>query len=320
MDNLQEIQLIPLDDVFVDYGWNGRSLYNVMSQDSDAVQDTTAGGPAQGAGLAGLERTLELRGQDTPCVVRQVVSGVSLGGIRTTLPLELICGFRRITAIRRLHERGVVIPGLPKGAFLGVVRRLPPLEACLLNGRENTDRKNLDTPDTIRLVVRLSTMGLSSEQIAHELSVTHGYIRQLLRAGRLPFQILAHWRGDMQLTDVSPIARRQTLGELLEIERQMVVQHLSPEQTIELYIQRLVPYVPKPRLPSNHIEARVQQIATLCGQLVRLGILSEGNLEWSRAIGPKADGYPIDCGKTTVEERARYWAIADTFFKGALKP
>lgn len=305
------VNFFPVDDIFVDYEWNGRSYSNVMSQESDGAQDTTARGEHQslGLGLAGLEKTLEMRGQDTPCVFRPV-HGVSLGGHRTPLQLELVCGFRRITAIKNLYKRGVEIPGLPKGALFGIVRELTPVEACILNGRENTDRQGLSTTDMLRVVTRLSALGVPLRNIATELGVTYGYVARLNQVSRLPKVVLDHWQGEGTL-QAPPVKLR--LIDLATLEREAAIQQLSPEQTTDLYIKKLQPIKKLAQTQDPHAR-RIELIAELVAGLVRLEVLQEGNLEWSRVIGPKKDGFLVDVGNISAAERARYWALARKYY------
>lgn len=315
------VHFVPLVDIFVDYEWNVRGLRNVMSQESDAVQDTTLQGEHQalGMGLGGLEKTLELRGQDTACVVRPIAAQRTLGGHRSILPVELVCGFRRVTAARNLYEREVAIPGLPPGTIMCLVRELSPVDAIVLNGRENTDRQNLDTPDTLRLISKLLALGLSQTQVAAELGMTYGYVSKLSKICRLPREVLDHWRGDGPLPGLPPITRRLRTPDMLEIERLSATQKLQPNQIVEMYVQRVLPKsAPRESAPQDLVARRVQQVATLLGGMVRMGIVQEGNLDWARVIGPHAEGFLVDTGKIVVSDRARYWAMADRYYKESL--
>jgi hypothetical protein len=325
---------IPLSDIFIDYDWNGRSKANVMSDASDAVQDTTVRGlhQALGEGLKGLRLTLRMRGQDTPVIVRPVENGKSLGGKKTDKPLELVAGFRRATAIGLLLEseedrkllkvsgQKTMVPGLVDGTIKAFIRQCTPVEARLLNGRENTDRQNLTTQDHLKLVIELQKFGLNQSQIGEELGITQGYVSKLLKISTLPAQILNHWRGSAKLPGLPPgVSASLNTTELLELQAMATKNDppMTEGETVKRYIQMLSPPTPEEggSADKDPVAERVKKAATLAAGLVKNGVFDNGNLEWARVIGPKADGYLIDTGKMPIAERGKYWELASDTFK-----
>jgi hypothetical protein len=84
----------------------------------------------------------------------------------------------------------------------------------------------------------------------------------------------------------------------------------TPEELTARYIRMVAPATEQGEGPggstageADKVKNEVKAIAGLMGCMVRAGVLDNGNLDWSRVIGPKKKGYPIDCGKDTSQER-----------------
>jgi ParB-like chromosome segregation protein Spo0J len=331
------IRHIPLADIFVDYDWNSRSKRNVLANESDAVQDTTIRGEHQtlGTGMKGICLTMRNRGQDTPVILRRVENGKSLGGKKTDKPLELVAGFRRYTAAELLNTtqehkdfakalgNRTIIPNTADGTILAVIRVLSAVDARLVNGRENTDRQNLDTQDMLTLVLDLAKHGLNQTQIAEELSMTQGYVSKLSKIGKLPKQIIAHWRGDAKLPGLpATIQTSLRTSDMTDLQDMAEKGGMTEGQTVKRYIEMLNPTPAAgdaPESDKDPVADRVKKAAFMAGALVKAGVLENGNLEWARVIGPKKDGYLIDTGKVDAAGRAKYADMAVEAFENALK-
>jgi ParB-like chromosome segregation protein Spo0J len=328
------IRHIPLTDILVDYDWNGRSKKNVLSDASDGVQDTTIRAEHQtlGTGLKGMRLTLRNRGQDTPVIVRRVDNGKSLGGKKTDRPYELVAGFRRYTAIEQLNasaedrefiktmNQKTLIPNTADGTVMAVVRTLNPLEARILNGRENTDRQSLTTQEMLGVVAELSRAKLTQAQIATELSISQGYVSKLSKIGELPKAVLDHWKGEAKLPGLPPAVSEQlTSTEMIELRD--MTKELTEGQTVKRYIELLSPAEGGTEGDPNAadpVEAKVKRAAELAAGLVKAGVLDNGSLQWAAVIGPKKDGFLIDSGKADAVQRAKYWDLAEKAFGEAM--
>lgn len=348
----ESILLIPQIDVFVDYDWNVRSKSAIMSETSDAVQDTTLKGEhlGEGTGLYGLCLDLHMTGQDTAVVVRRVENGKSLGGKKTDLPFELVCGFRRFTALELVNggkpesfgkpdskdakalaesivkakkEKRPVVPNTTDGAIRAVVRVLTPTAARILNGKENTNRDNLSTPDMVRYVAILSSVEkLNQVQIAEALGIGQPHVSRLLRIAGLPKGIVAHWAGESKLPGLpDTVQERLTSRQLVELFDETKGQ--TDAEITARYVLMLNPPAPDPNNPDasgDAVAKRIKDIAVLLAGLIRNGVVSADSLSWARVIGPKKDGFIIDTGKADAGKRGEYWDLMDREFTKALDP
>lgn len=345
------IRHIPLTDIFIDYDYNVRSKSDVLSNTSDAVQDTTIKSEHQGegTGLKGLALGLHKDGQDTPVVLRRVDGGKSLGGKKTDKPYELVCGFRRTTAAQMVSEnvfagmgdkdKDVValaksiedakkakrpaIPNTADGTVLAVVRELTPKAARLLNGRENTQRQNLSTPDMVRYAYTLSTEEkMKQVEIGEALGVDQSYVARLLKIASLPKPVFLHWRGDTKLPGLpEAVTRRLTSREMSELAKDTEGQTEGEIQA--RYVEMLNPPPPVEGAEGAGTDSamkRITELGTLLGVLVRAGVIESGSLAWSKVIGPKKEGYPVDTGKADATKRGVYWDAMEDAFEAALAP
>lgn len=329
------IHHIPLADIFVDYDWNVRSKLEVMSDTSDAVQDTTIKSEhhGEGTGLKGLAIDMHETGQDTAVIVRKVQDGKSLGGKKTDRPFELVCGFRRLTAVEMLQAKEFVeeagklkrptVPNTPNGTVRAEIRDLSPAQARILNGKENTQRKNLSTPDLVRYVANLNKADkLNQSQIAVALGIDQSYVSRLLAVTGLPTAILNHWRGDGKLPGLpEAVVKRLTSREMSDLAKDMSG---KPEgEIVARYVELLNPPGPAEAGEgggTDNVAKRIAEIGALLGTLVREGILIAGSLHWSRVIGPKKEGFVIDTGKAEAAQRGKYWDLMEEAFEKALVP
>jgi hypothetical protein len=296
---------VKLSDIYADFAWNSRAERNVQD-----MADT------ESAGFDGFEANIRLSGQITPIILRNT-AGKALNGKKTDKAYEVVCGFRRFRAISSLNAKGIVIPNLASGTILGEVRECKTeTEARILNGQENTARKNLKAPDLVFLVRDLSKAGMAQVPISEALGITQGWVSKLLRVGSLPPAVLDHWRDNKPIPPVQTKdgifelkAENCKVGtELTEPEMRALAEIKSgPEEITARYI-RLVSPRPQGESedgPENEDKdaKRIRETASLMGCLVRAGVLDNGSLDWNRVIGPKRKGYPIECGKDDSQDR-----------------
>lgn len=328
----EQVRHIPLTAIFADYDWNVRSVTDVDSDESDGVIDASNKGSA-GSGLKGLAENLAQNGQDTPVILRKVEGGVSVGGKKTSLEYELICGFRRFKAVLSLQPEKPgaksVIPNTADGTILAVVRKLTNSEAQLLNARENTVRSNLKAPDLVRMVKRFVRENMSQTAIASALAINQGYVSKLAKVAALPAPVLAHWRDRQPLPGLSADSEWKQLGIADMIDLADMSKDKTDGETTKRYIDMLRPpsngggdETARARKAAERIEAEVKATGRMLGQLVLLGVIKPGSLEFSRVIGPAKNGYLVDSG--TSANQARIFALCDmmaeAFKEGATPP
>jgi len=305
---------VELSKIHADYSWNSRAERNVQD-----MADT------ESAGFDGFEANIRLSGQVTPIILRNT-GGKTLAGAKTDKPYEVVVGFRRFRAISRINaaakkdgKKGAV-PGLPDGAIMAEVRDCKnEIEARILNGQENTARKNLKAPDMVFLARDLSKAGMNQVDIATALGITQGWVSKLLKVASLPPAVLDNWR------DEKPIAAVQTKDGVFELKsesdgkthakeltepemRALAELKGGPEEITARYVRLVAPVASQGESDNgptekDKVKANVEEIASLMGCLVRAGVLDNGSLDWNRVIGPKKKGYPIDCGKDDSQER-----------------
>jgi ParB-like chromosome segregation protein Spo0J len=303
---------IKLSDILADYSWNSRAERNVQD-----MADT------ESAGFDGFEGNIRTSGQITAIILRNT-GGKGLNGQKTDKPYEVVCGFRRFRAISDLNAKKAskpCVPGLPDGTILAEIRDVATAtEARILNGQENTARKNLKAPDLVFLVGGLSKANMTQVSISEALGITQGWVSKLLQIAQLPTPVLDHWR------DEKPISAVQTKDGVFELKagangKAVVAKELTepemralaglkgtPEEVIARYIRAVKPATSPGESADgpdagDKIKANVIEIASLMGCMVRAGVLDNGSLDWNRVIGPKKKGYPIDCGKDDSQER-----------------
>jgi hypothetical protein len=219
-----QVKHIRMTDIFVDDSWNARSRANVVSE-------TSSDGRDEGSGITGLVKAIEARGQDTPVVLRTTVQPFYAGKSQgfTGQPYALVSGFRRFEAVRRLNddvelvkrkntENKTVVPNTGNGTVRAFVRTMTEKDARIENTAENACREDLDTPELVFAVAKLSggPLNMSSVEISTAIGKTPGYVNLLQRLSTLHKEILAHWREGGEFQGVKNIKRIPT-SELVEL-------------------------------------------------------------------------------------------------------
>lgn len=314
--NTHTAQPVELSKIHVDFAWNGRAARNVQDMAS-----------TESSGFDGFISNIRTAGQIEPVILRNT-AGKTLAGHKTDKPYELVVGFRRFRAIELANQENsdkkqAAVPNLPNGTILATIRDLKdPTEARVLNALENTARKNLKAPDLVFIARDLSAKGMNQVPIADALQITQGWVSKLLKIATLPPAVLSHWR------DETPIPAVQTKDGVFELKagqngKAVVAKELTepemralaelkggPEEITARYIRTVSPVSEPGEGPgassaneTDKVLTNVQEIAGLMGCMVRAGVLDNGSLDWTRVIGPKKKGYPIDCGKDQSQER-----------------
>jgi hypothetical protein len=310
---------VELSKIHADFGWNSRAERNIKD-----MADT------ENAGFEVWARGIGQSGQLQACILRNT-NGVLLNGKKTDKPFELIVGFRRFMAISLLNsgqyladakkDKRPVVANLPDGTIMAEVREVKDAVAArILNGVENTGRKNLKAPDLVFLVRDLQKDGMTQTAIGDALGITQGWVNKLLKVGSLPLAIVEHWRDAKPIAPVTtkdgvfkleagPNGKVETSKELTEPEMRALAELKgTPDEVTARYI-RLVKPTPQgegdgaPEATTDKVKAEVQYVAALMGCMVRVGVLDNGSLDWNRVIGPKRKGFPIDCGKDDSQDR-----------------
>jgi len=303
---------VELSKIHADYGWNSRAERNVQD-----MADT------ESAGFDGFEGNIRTSGQITAIILRNT-GGKTLSGQKTDKQFEVVCGFRRFRAISDLNTKKATkpcVPGLPDGCILAEVRECKDaIEARILNGQENTARKNLKAPDMVFLAGALAKTGMAQVPIAEALGITQGWVSKLLKIATLPPAVLDHWRDEKPIApvqtkdgvfrlDAGPNGRVTGAKDPTEPEMRALAELKgTPEEITARYI-RLVKPAPSQGESEDgpgaddKVKANVQEIAALMGCMVRAGVLDNGSLDWTRVIGLKKNNYPIDCGKDASQDR-----------------
>jgi ParB-like nuclease domain len=304
--------------VHADFGWNSRAERNVQD-----MADT------ESAGFEGFARNIQASGQLTPIILRNT-HGTTLAGGKTDKPYELVCGFRRFRAISLLNsgqdaakakaEKRPCVPNLADGTILADIREVKTvLEARILNGQENTLRKNLKAQDLVFLVRDLAKADMAQVPIANALGITQGWVSKLLKVASLPPAVLDHWRDGKA---IPPVTTQKdgvfglTEAQCKEVKRELTEPEMralselksGPEEMTARYIRMVKPEAQPdgdgaPDGNKDKVREEVEYIAGLMGCMVRAGVLDNGSLDWNRVIGPKKKGYPIDCGKDDSQDR-----------------
>jgi ParB-like chromosome segregation protein Spo0J len=306
----ETVHVLNYDTVHVDWDWNVRSKSD-LGEPSDAVRDTTEkkASSAQGASLKEFIDTFRFGGQDTACVVRPVKNGVSIGGKKTDLKLELICGFRRLGAIQQANtgdlaaesakEGRTNVAGLPNGHFKAVIRELSDRAARILNIRENTLRNNLKTPDILKQVRNLDLDGMTQVEIGQSIGITQSFVSKLIGIARLPKPVLDHWRDGTLLEGLKAdkTYNRLPTPELTALSKLAKEQNLPEKEVIERYVLTLEP--PKGERGAEKGKKSAERIAEFAKQIAKLvsfGFILPGNMHWHKLVGPGKNGFMVDAG------------------------
>jgi ParB-like chromosome segregation protein Spo0J len=330
------IRHIPIANICVDGTWNARNAADTVTDTTDGVQDTTGKHTAEGAGLAALILSLRDDGQDTPVIVRAVPENrESFGGkkIPGNFTHELACGFRRFAAVQTLNtephlavsrkDHKTTVANTADGTILAVVRDIPNgLEARILNARENTNRNNLKTPDVMLVVREMSHGNMNQVDIAKRLGITQGYVAKLLAIGTLPKPLLDHWREGIKVPGMpeNVAVKQLTTAELVDLAN--VAKSEKEGEIVARYIRMLTPVQDAPggSAPSDDkVGKRIVETAKLLATLVTSGVFEAGTMEWSKIIGPKKMGYPLDSGSAEQVKIIALCDAADAAFEAQVK-
>lgn len=318
MAHTEQAVAIELGKIHADYSWNARAERNVQD-----MADT------ESAGFEGFGQNIRDSGQITPVILRNT-GGKTLAGGKTDKPFELVCGFRRFRAITMLNENKnevdkakkenrTNVPNLPNGTILATVKDVGDVvHARIMNGVENTARKNLKAQDLTFLVSDLAKAGMAQVPIAQSLAISQGWVSRLLKVAALPPAILHHWRTS---TPIPPVTTKDgvyglTAEQCKEVKRELSEPEMrnlselkgSPEDITARYIRMVRPEVQgegdgTPETNRDKVKEEIEKIAALMGCMVRAGVLDNGSLDWNRVIGSGKKGFPLDCGKDDSQDR-----------------
>jgi hypothetical protein len=283
---------VPLSDVFLDYEFNARSRANVEGT-PDAQE---SGGPEE------LSLSLRTKGQDFPVVLRPNTH--EKGKVRrkneTTghlewwwPPYELVDGFRRDVAITALNadeklrehskETGVpIVPNVPNDQIAADVRPLDDLQATLLNGRAGIARNNLEPPDMMAHIVKLTrppfSMAVSdiAEDQGLSLVTTHRYATA---GNALIPSILSHWRFGGSFEGAASSRR-------LSFEEIEVVSKQKKEDQAQVYKDALIGKEKRSK-DKDWLHTATQTAArmgTLLGRLEVEGVIRLTSKPWTECV------------------------------------
>ncbi len=314
----EQVLHVPLTEIHVDYAWNCRSARRIQD-----MADT------ESSGFEGFGANIRQNGLISPVVLRET-HGKTITGEKTDKKYELVVGFRRIRAVTLLNgpgelerakteKRATVIPNLPNGTIAAIVRQIDnKTDARILNGTENTGRTNLKAPDLVFLARELAAEKMSQTAIGEALGITQGWVSRLLTVASLPPAVLNNWRDGTPIPPVTvkdgvfQITKEQakTQKEMTEPDiRALAALKSGPEEITARYIRQVLPRPEQGEGPGtgepekDKVKEEVRAIAALMGCMVRAGVLDNGSLAWNRVIGPKKQGFPIDCGKDVTQAR-----------------
>jgi ParB-like chromosome segregation protein Spo0J len=284
-----QVQIIPLDQIDVDWDWNARSLANVLSESSEEDPES--------AGLSGLISGLVHDGQDTPVDVRPT----NTPGFykRCARPYSLVAGFRRFAAVTRINadrpfvkqresEKRTVIPGIPNGTIRANVRHLGELEARRLNLAENTNRDAFSTPDLLHGVGLLHKQHkMSANQIAASLGKSPVWITKLLAiAVKVDPKVLDHYRqgGELKVDGKKvTVTVRATVDDLSDIAK-MPLEAQLPEYVRILTGRTRVRAAPHYKMWAEALKRKADRLGYQLGTLQRNGVLTMMSLPWDEWI------------------------------------
>ena len=174
-----------LFEIAVRKAWNSRHFFGEIGEDEESLPDDAAimGGFDEKTGkpTGGLIGGIFLKGQNTPLDVRP---NTKAGGNE---PHELVCGERRLRAMKALHEHGFTWPG---GGTLEaptvnvtIWEDMTDAEADDLNAIENTQREHLPAADLAFAVARMKKNGegRTDTAIAKLVGKKQSYVSKLIR-------------------------------------------------------------------------------------------------------------------------------------------
>lgn len=268
----EETKRILLSEVYVDFNWNCRQGRWQDEKPDDKGQPLE--GPNGGTGFLGLIASLKAVGQDTACDVRPNTK-------KTKHPYELVTGFRRYEALRRIAEEGVNIPGWdsPKNPSVKVsIRNLTEVEARALNGRENIERDNISTADTAFIIADLGALGMTDKEIGEKIGKSGGYCSVLHGIMKnTKADLLKTWRESP--VDPLSVAERKALAELPKGEQDEAYKKLVSAKDGK---DKRAGGGQGAWLKTALLQA--QAIGTMLGNLEREGLISTDSLDFATMI------------------------------------
>lgn len=282
------VEHIKLTDIYADFDFNARSKENVTSEPDSAP----------GGGLEDLSGSLRTKGQDFPITVRPNVHEKGREHVKNPEtrrlewwwpPYELVDGFRRWVSISGLNaseklqehskETGIpIVPNVPNGHIAAEVRPLDDREAVLLNGRAAVGRNNLEPPDLMAHVVKLTRppFSMSVGEIAEDQGASLTTIHKYATTGNalLP-AILKHWRFGGEL-DGLVTNRRASFEDVVEVAKE------SHDKQLQAYKECLVARKEKERNVSwfNTAERSALRMGAMLARLELEGVISLKGKPW----------------------------------------
>ena len=267
--------ILALDAIDIDPAWNTRSPANVESwfmseNDPDS------------SGLEGLTENMRAHGQLAPVDIREIDEKHYRWG-ETTLRYSLVCGFRRIAALRFIYkealrpralgeEASALVPGLALNQVR--VRNHGPLDeerAFSINASENGPRDSLTPPELVALVIRArDRFMMPAEKIATMLGKQVRVVRNYLRVADLPKPIIDHWMNGGEYEGIIN-SNRSNISALLVIVK-MTPKEQWPEEYKKLISHKKAAHDDK----TSYIQRLLIQadsIGALLGRMEREGII-----------------------------------------------
>ena len=119
-----------------------------------------------------LADSINKNGQDIPIVCRRMADG----------RLQIICGFRRYTAVRLLGWEKLKVMIVP-------VEDMPDTEARLLSARENMARAQYSNMDKMFMCKKLSDQGVNNVEIGSIIGKTEGQVRRYIKVANAPTEV-----------------------------------------------------------------------------------------------------------------------------------
>lgn len=161
---------IAIKDIIIDNAFNSRQSLDGM--DGDGSKPDFTGDNSVGR----LSDSLNTEGQLSPIIVEARKGG----------KYYLICGFRRVSAARKLSWDDINSQ---------VYEPMSEVQRIYLNLMENTSRKNLTAFDTALKCKELISKGETSEKVSGKLGVSDGYVRNLNNSAcKLVPSIMRRWK------------------------------------------------------------------------------------------------------------------------------
>lgn len=161
---------IPLSDLYIDPTWNARSGVgeNLNEEGIDDDENTDAG----------LLKSIELKGQDTPVFVWQTPKDFKVNDKKVKEPYMLVSGHRRAWAIETIAKKS----GNKNPTIKALVKPIQSVaEARMLNLRENTDRESLTPSDLCFGIAEhiAANPQATASSVAADLGLSQPYVSRL---------------------------------------------------------------------------------------------------------------------------------------------